>query len=114
MVVLAAFRDRGEEISAELAETLSDLSRLEGVTRLPLGDLSDEDVGAFIRASTEAEAPGDLVSAIGELTSGTPLLVCELWRDLVAAGDVEVSDAGVRLSRPVSRPARLGADPRRS
>ena len=113
MVVVAAFRDRGEEISAELSETLADLSRLEGVTRLALGNLSDEEVGAFIRASTEAEASGELVSTIGELTSGTPLLLCELWRDLVAAGDVEVSHDGVRLSRPVGEPARLGADPRR-
>ena len=101
IVVVAAFRDRGEETNAELSEALADLSRLEGVTRLALGNLSDEEVGAFIRASTEAEARGELVSTIGELTSGTPLLLCELWRDLVASGDVEVSHAGVRLSRPV-------------
>ena len=54
---VAAYRDRGEEIGPALADTLADLSRLDGVTRLSLGDLSDEEVGAFIRASTDAEAP---------------------------------------------------------
>ena len=59
IVVVAAFRDRGEETNVELSEALVDLSRLEGVTRLALGDLSDEEVGAFIRAATEAEARGN-------------------------------------------------------
>ena len=100
IVVLAAFRDRGED-SPELSMTLADLSRVEGVTRLTLANLSNEEVRAFIRASTDAPPSGELVATIGELTSGTPLLVCELWRDLVAAGDVEVSHESVRLSRPV-------------
>ena len=56
MLVLAAFRDRGEEVGPALADTLADLSRLDGVTRLTLGNLSDDEVGAFIRASTDAEA----------------------------------------------------------
>ena len=46
----------GEEIGPELADTLADLSRLDGVTRLALGSLSAEEVGAFVRASTDAEA----------------------------------------------------------
>ena len=40
------------------ADTLADLSRLDGVTRLSLGSLSADEVGAFIRASTDAEASG--------------------------------------------------------
>ena len=69
--------------------------------RLTLGNLSTEEVGAFIRASSAAEATVDLVSAIGELTDGTPLLLCELWRDLHESGGVEVAQT-VRLTRPVA------------
>ena len=66
-------------------ETLADLSRLEGITRVGLENLSADDVGAFVREATDAEATIELVTAIGELTDGTPLLVCELWRELVRA-----------------------------
>ena len=102
MLVVATYRDRGEEIGPALSDTLAELSRLDGMTRLSLGKLSEEDVSAFIRASTDAEADGGLASTIGELTGGTPLLVCELWRDLRESGAVEVSGTGVRLSRPVA------------
>lgn len=102
MLVLAIYRDRGEEIGAALSDTLAELARLDGVTRLSLGRLSDEEVGAFIKAATDAEAPGELASAIGQLTGGTPLLLCELWRDLRESGGFQVSDAGVELLRPIS------------
>ncbi len=101
IVVVAAFRDRGEEIGPALVDALADLSRLDAVTRVSLGDLSADEVGAFIHASTDAEATPGLASEIGELTDGTPLLVCELWRDLRDTGGVEVLDGSARLSRPV-------------
>ncbi len=101
IVVLAAFRDPGEEIGPVLADLLADLSRLDAVTRLSLRGLSADEVGAFIRASTDAEATPELTSELGELTDGTPLLLCELWRDLRDTGSVEVLDGSARLSRPV-------------
>jgi DNA-binding SARP family transcriptional activator len=102
LLVVATFRQPGEEIAPELADALADLSRLDAVTRLALGNLSSDDVSVFVRDSTDAEASPELVAAIGELTDGTPLLLCELWRDLVAGGGVEISDARVRLVRPVA------------
>jgi DNA-binding SARP family transcriptional activator/predicted ATPase len=99
LLVVAALR--GEEIGGRLAETLADLSRLDDVTRLTVGDLSDDEVGAFLRRSTNAEPTQELVSAFGELSHGTPLLVCELWRELRERGGVEVGDM-VRLTRPVA------------
>jgi tetratricopeptide (TPR) repeat protein len=98
-LVVAAYR--GEEAAGELADTLAELGRQDAVMRLTLGNLSTEEVGAFIRASSAAEATVDLVSAIGELTDGTPLLLCELWRDLHESGGVEVAQT-VRLTRPVA------------
>jgi len=101
MLVVATLR-QGAEIERELADTLADLSRLEGVSRLALGNLTSEEVGAFVRDSTDAEASAELVAAISELSDGTPLLLCELWRELVTSGAVEISDAQVSLARPVA------------
>jgi hypothetical protein len=80
------------------------------VSRVALRGLSPEEVGAFVRASADANASPELTAAINELTDGTPLLVCELWRDLRESAGVEVADGGVRLSRPVAEvrgPARI-------
>jgi DNA-binding SARP family transcriptional activator len=101
LLVLAAYRNRGEEIGPAFADTLADLSRLDAVTRLSLDNLSAEEVSAFIRGSTGADPPAELAAAIGELTDGTPLLLCELWRDLLEGGTVEVSHT-VRLTRPLA------------
>ena len=102
MLVIATLRSPGAEIPREHADTLTDLSRLEGVTRLALGNLTDDDVDAFVRDSTDAEASAELVAAIGELSNGTPLLLCELWRELLASGAVEISNAHASLARPVA------------
>jgi DNA-binding SARP family transcriptional activator len=102
LLVVVGYRDRGEEIGPELGAALADLARLEGVTRLSLGKLSDEEIGTFVRIATEAEATAELVAAIGQLTGGTPLLLCELWRDLSGSGAIAVSDAGVQLARPLA------------
>jgi len=101
-LVVAAFRDGGDDVRPELADALPDLSRLAGVTRVTAGNLGQEAVSAFIRASTDAEAPAELAAAISELTDGTPLLLCELWRELRESGAVEVAESRVRLSRPLA------------
>lgn len=98
-LVVGAYRS--EQTADQLVEALADLSRLEGVTRLALGNLGTTEVSAFIKASADAEASAGLVTAIEELTDGTPLLLCELWRALRASGGVEVSDV-VQLTRPIA------------
>lgn len=98
-LVVGAYRS--EQTADQLVDALADLSRLEGVTRLALGSLNTTDVSAFIKASADAEATPGLVAAIEELTDGTPLLLCELWRALRASGGVEVSSV-VHLTRPIA------------
>jgi DNA-binding SARP family transcriptional activator len=100
LLVIAVYRDRGEELGTGVADTIGDLSRLDASTRFALGGLSADEVGAFVRASGDAEPSAELTSALGELTDGTPLLLCELWRDLRESGSVEEADGGLRLSRP--------------
>ena len=102
VLVVVAFRHRGDELGAELASTIADLSRLVGVSPVTLGNLDAAEVSAFIRGSSDEEPSPELASALGELTSGTPLLLCELWRDLVESGALGVSEARIHLTRPVS------------
>jgi predicted ATPase len=111
LLVVAAYRDRGEKLDRGFTDTLSDLSRLDASTWLALGGLSAEEMGAFVRASSEREASAELTSALGELTGGTPLFLCELWRELRESGAVEEGDGGLRLSRPLDElrgPERIG------
>ncbi len=108
LLVVALFREDAADDRPQLADTLAELARLDGVGRLALGNLSDDDVAAFVRASADADASPELSSAIGELTSGTPLLVCELWRELRDSGAVEVTGGAVRLVDSIT--ALRGAD----
>jgi DNA-binding SARP family transcriptional activator/tetratricopeptide (TPR) repeat protein len=96
MLVVAAYRDVPSDLRPAVVDALADLWRLDGVARLSLGGLTTDDVVTFVRESASAEATPELVAALTELTDGTPLLLCELWRELLATGAVEVSD-GVRL-----------------
>jgi DNA-binding CsgD family transcriptional regulator/tetratricopeptide (TPR) repeat protein len=106
VLVLATFRDTEADLPEALSDTLADLRRSEGVVRLRLAGLSDEEVGEFVRHAGEDDldaGPPELVHAIGELTGGNPFLVCELWRALVETQLVEVVDGAIRLTGPLTQ-----------
>ena len=102
MLLLATFRDKGEEMRPEFSDALADLARTDAVTGLGLGGLSNEDVAEFVQRSVGVDAPGELAHTLGELTDGIPFLLCELWRTLVEADAVDLSGGSVRLTRPVA------------
>jgi predicted ATPase len=103
LLLVAAYRDRGEETDASVADTLADVSRLEGTTRLSLENLRAAAVGTFMSAAVSAETPIELAVAIEELTGGTPFFLCELLRELRASKGIEVSETGrLRLTRPLA------------
>jgi DNA-binding SARP family transcriptional activator/class 3 adenylate cyclase len=95
-------RDRSEASQPELMTALSDLARLEGITRIDLAGLRTEDIAEFVARSSGTAVVGELPEAIDALTDGTPFLVCELWRALRESGSVEVSRDGVRMTRAVT------------
>ena len=105
MLLVASFRDREPEVSPEFSETLADLSRVEGVTRLRLTGLERVDVEDFVRRSSGAAGAAelrDVAFSLEELTDGNPFLLCELWRSLVESEAIEVGETGVRLARAVA------------
>ena len=101
LLVVVTFRDAEADVPAPLAETVVDVSRSEGVTRMRLGGLSDAEVAEFVRLATGPEAGPEVTAAIGSLTGGNAFLLTELWRELVDTGAVEVDATTVRLARPV-------------
>jgi class 3 adenylate cyclase/DNA-binding CsgD family transcriptional regulator len=105
MLQVASFRDREPEASLEFSDSLADLSRVEGATRLRLAGLEGADVEDFVRRSSGVARAAELrevALSLEELTEGNPFLLCELWRSLVESGAVEVGETGVRLARPVA------------
>jgi DNA-binding SARP family transcriptional activator len=101
IMLIATSRERSEDIRPEFVETLAELSRLDGLRRVALAGLSAEQTADFVRRSIGADATSELANALVELTHGTPFLLCELWRALVDAGAIEISDEGARLTRPL-------------
>lgn len=102
MLLVVTFRDAEADMPAELGETLVDVARSEGVVRMRLGGLSDDDVGEFVRNATGAEADREARETIGRLTDGNAFLLTELWRELVESNAIEVRASSVCLTRPVA------------
>ncbi len=105
VLLFATFRDTEADVPESLAQTLADLRRADDVVRLRVGDLSESEVGEFVRRSAEARPGGDLpelARAISEITGGNAFLVCELWRALVERGVIEVVDGTIQLIGPLT------------
>ena len=100
-LVVAAYRDRGKKSFRRSQTPLATCRGSRGSHGFRVGNLTRDEVSVFIRASTEAEATPELVTSIRELTDGTPLLLCELWRDLRESGGAEAPDSA-SLARAVA------------
>jgi DNA-binding SARP family transcriptional activator len=102
VLLLTTHREHTEDVRPELTDTLAALTRLEGLTRLTIGGLGDDDVAEFIRRS-EVASVGDDVSALAgtmcALTDGVPFLLTELWRALVDEEAVDSADGRLQLAR---------------
>ena len=105
VLLLATFRDADVDMSEALAHALADLRRSDDVARVRLTGLSGDDVIEFIERAGEGRVGADLpelASAISELTSGNPFLMCELWRALCETEVVEVAGGVMRLTRSLA------------
>jgi predicted ATPase len=105
VLLFATFRDTEADVPESLSATLADLRRADDVVRMNVGGLSDQEVGEFVRRTTEGRhgaALEGLSRVISELTGGNPFLVCELWRSLLETNAVELSDGEVHIARPLT------------
>lgn len=105
VLLLCTFRDTQADVPAMLSETLADLRRSDDVVRLRLSGFSGDEVTEFLQRAAGGDlgtGPPELARVIGNLTEGNAFLVCELWRALVETQFVEIADAKIRLTRPVT------------
>jgi DNA-binding CsgD family transcriptional regulator/tetratricopeptide (TPR) repeat protein len=89
VLLVATFRDTEADMPPDLSDALIDLRRAEGVERLALGGLTDEEVADFVRQAGGGDrepAAAELAGEISELTDGNPFLMIELWRTLKETG----------------------------
>ncbi|MFL5830437.1 MAG: BTAD domain-containing putative transcriptional regulator [Solirubrobacteraceae bacterium] len=130
LMLLCTCRLRELDQDHPLRELLADLHRNALISRLELGGLPSEDVGALVRAISDdpTEVVDEhLIDAVAANTSGNPFLITEVMRGLVEAGAVDNVGGRWKLSAgadpgghlPLSltealgqRLARLGADVR--
>ena len=104
-LVLATFRDTGDELTDALATMLADLRRVETVTRLRVGGLDRVQVGSLIANAAGHDVTGELdavVGSVAERSRGNPFFAGELWRDMVAAGVVSRVDGRWTISRSIT------------
>ena len=64
MLLVVTFRDVEAEMTAELAGTVADAARLEGVTRLRLAGLDGGEVAEFVRLATGAEPERGMTASL--------------------------------------------------
>jgi predicted ATPase len=104
-LLFASFRDVEADLPELLSQTLADLRRSDDVVRLRLAALSADEVSVLVARATQAQLGAELrelTEAISGLTGGNAFLVCELWRDLLETGAIEIRDGSIRLMRPLS------------
>jgi predicted ATPase len=107
ILIVATLRDTKSDSPDELSEALVDLRRVEGVQRVGLSGLSDEEIAEFVRRAGGNDpdaATEKLARSMSELTDGNAFLMVELWRTLTETGEL-ASPESVRevVSQRLSR-----------
>lgn len=90
--MVAAYRDTPGDQTDVFAEALSNLYRSPGVSRTELGGFDEESIRTFVATATGSrDVPQSLNPLIGQLlerTGGSPFLVSESWKHLIASHNV--------------------------
>lgn len=97
LLILGTFRDTDIDSEGALAATLAALHREEGVTRLVLEGLEEQDLSALL-AETAGHALGadgdDLARTLRTETNGNPFFVGEMLRHLAESGAIAQDGSG--------------------
>lgn len=97
ILLLGTFRDTDTDPDGLLAATLAALHREDGVSRIVLDGLDEDDLGALL-SSTAGHALGEdgdaLARTLRAETSGNPFFVGEMLRHLVESGAIARDESG--------------------
>jgi predicted ATPase/class 3 adenylate cyclase/DNA-binding CsgD family transcriptional regulator len=105
LCLIATYRTTPDDIGAGLRETLPDLHRIEGTTRVVVRGLDRDAISAFLQAASGAALDpmlAQMADLMARQTDGNPFLMCELWRHFIETGDVVSDDGRWRVVRPVT------------
>jgi DNA-binding SARP family transcriptional activator len=100
MLVIGTYRDVDPVPGQPLTETLGEVAREPVTRRLPIGGLSEREVGEYVEMTASEIASPELVAALTEGTEGNPLFLGEIVRLLAVEGARAEPSAGVRLAIP--------------
>ena len=89
LLVLGTYRDVQLSRGHPLSSTLGELARTSASTSLPLGGLTQDDVGRFIEGTAGIEPTESLVTAVYAETDGNPFFTSEVVRLLASEGQLE-------------------------
>jgi DNA-binding CsgD family transcriptional regulator/tetratricopeptide (TPR) repeat protein len=95
LMVIATYRDVGDEVTESLADCLADLRRVGGVERLRLAGLDLAAVERYVADAVGHHLDDDLLrmaDGLAERCDGNAFYLGELWRHLVAVGAVVRTD----------------------
>lgn len=120
MLCLVSHRSSAPDRSPALAETVAQLQRVEGVSRMRLSPLGVDDIAEYVRIRTGAPAEQSRAVAplLVERTGGNPFYVREVVRELEDTGGLAALAAGALptpqtvLDLYAGRLARLDPDTR--
>jgi len=104
-LLVTTFRDTEAEVPEALSAALVDLRRSEGVVRLRLGGLSDDEISQFVERAVGGDPLPDLadvVRVMSELTGGNAFLMTELWRTVLESEVTSAYDGGSQLARALA------------
>jgi DNA-binding CsgD family transcriptional regulator/tetratricopeptide (TPR) repeat protein len=96
LLLVGTFRTTAPDRSPELADTIADLYRLEGIRRLDLTGLDTESIAEYLHIQGRvplAVARGP-AAMLRDQTGGNPFFLRELWRDLQQRGGVATLRTG--------------------
>jgi class 3 adenylate cyclase/tRNA A-37 threonylcarbamoyl transferase component Bud32 len=101
LLLIGTYRDVELGRHHPLAETLADVSGIEGVTRVGLRGLDAAGIASFIELTAGVDRPPpELAEAIHEQTGGNPFFIGEVVRLMAAEGRLGPDDARREVAIP--------------
>jgi DNA-binding CsgD family transcriptional regulator len=101
LLLIGGYRDTAPDLAPAVLDTLADLRRADGVTRLRLTGLQPAELIELVTELTDGHVDDvvGVVDTLDEQTGGNPFLLGELWRHLVETGRIASASGRWQLTQ---------------
>ncbi|MBL8925164.1 MAG: AAA family ATPase, partial [Pseudonocardia sp.] len=102
LLLVGGYRDTASDLAPAVLDSLADLRRADGVTRMRLAGLQRAELIELVTELTGGRVDDvvALADMLGEQTGGNAFLLGELWRHLVETGRLTSASGRWRLTQP--------------